>query len=181
MTILNYTLDNGLLFWGAFAGIGGAMTWSFLRQVFIYPTSNTTTIETPTTDTGIETLRALSSNAPTPTAHYFPRDILGSVQSQLDSGQIMTSHLDKGVQTLVNNLEKGIQTIQRPDLIIDINSISQNLIDLNTSPITEAIVKSDAWLYPDHLNYLVWLANNPMTNTIADIIARPELYNNSLF
>jgi hypothetical protein len=56
----------------------------------------------------------------------------------------MTSHLDKGVQTLVNNLEKGIQTIQRPDLIIDINSISQNLIDLNTSPITEAIVKSDA-------------------------------------
>jgi len=115
MTLFNYALDNGLLFYTGFAGMGIAITWSFVRQVFFNPISDQITVETPSTDTGVDTLRALSSSTvqPSPTIHQFSLDQLRFIENHKDVG-VQANILPDGtsIETTLQVLSENINNLQ---------------------------------------------------------------------
>lgn len=174
MTLLNYIIDNGFFFYAGFSTVGIALTWSLVRQVYINPNSNLATLETPTTDTGVDTLRALSSSTlqPTPTIQQFSFDQLEYVESHMDIG-VQANLFEEG-----RSLESALQVMTQ-----DLNNL-QSKIDYLTQALTQNISNLHSILpqinavqaYPDHPNYLIYLLKNPTTNTVMDIVA-----NNSIF
>jgi len=136
------------------------------------------TIETPTTDTGVDTLRALSSSSvqPSPTFHNFTIDQLRYIESHVDV-RVQTDILSDG-RSIETALEIMTQNINNLQLRIDYltSTISQNVN--NMSNLQSIIPKiSAAQAFSDHPSYLIYMAQNPMTNTILDIVANPYIFN----
>lgn len=103
-----------------------------------------TVIETPTMDSGIDTIRELSKLEVSPTLHHLTARNIRHLQNILDSKVDVGTqtvetydyiHNDVGIQTsevLLNKLEQGIQTIDGSNL----NIPSVDLINLSDSPIS---------------------------------------------
>lgn len=177
MTLLNYALDNGLLFYGAFASLGIAVTWSFVRQVFINPTSDATYIETPTTDTGVDTLRALSSNLPSPTVHLntqvepvayqFSPDTLRSFQSITEqlSGLNSSSTLNLNSSSrILETWESGTHTIFFPEHNVKMVERTTNIMDLVNAENLDQL-NNTAWVSAQNTAELVDLTSQILQST----------------
>jgi hypothetical protein len=121
MTLLNY-LNSDILFYGLYASTACFLGLSFYNAWY-YPFDNTqVTVETPTTDSGLETITALSSSTiqPSPTLHYFTPDQLRSIVDLTDEGSIIErTFVDKAIQT--GNSFEGI------NLNLDLSPITLNL------------------------------------------------------
>lgn len=118
------------------------------------------TLETPTTDTGVDTIRALSSNIPSPTIQ---------THSESTIHQLITTNLPSdGI-----NLEQSLGIMSRD--IIDLQSRIETLTQIVYSNIetTKLFLKIIPKVipYPDHPSYLVYMAQNPLTDTVRDIVA----------
>lgn len=140
MTLFNYTLDPNILSYGLLGGLTLFIGGSIIKNIWFTDSNVDTIIETPTTDTGVDTIRALSAdiNNPSPTLHYFTPEQLSTIQSSTDLNEWITNNnlVDVGVQTedqinlidlldspinadtLISKLEKGTQTIQQVDMSI---------------------------------------------------------------
>jgi hypothetical protein len=96
-------------------------------------------VETPTTDTGLDTIRALSSSTiqPSPTLHQF----------SLENLRYIESHMDKGVQATQSLTSTGVQI--NPTLTIDTGNIKSPLLqDVNIRDLNiETLNKSTQTLF----------------------------------
>jgi hypothetical protein len=146
----------------------------FVRQVYINPISNQVTIETPTTDTGVDTLRALSSSTvqPSPTTYQFSLDQLRFIENHRDVG-VQANILEDG-----RSIESAIQVMTQDlnNLQLKIDYLTQAMTS-NMNGLLNVIPKINAaQAYPDHPSYLLHMLQNPLTNTVADIVANSNLF-----
>jgi hypothetical protein len=107
--------------------------------------------------------------------------------------------VDTGIQTVTvdqhsfNSTDIGVQANILPDgtsIETTLQVMSQNInnLQLKLDYLTQAYTMkmnslhiiipeiSAAQAYPDHPSYLIYLAQNPMTNTIMDIIANNYIF-----
>lgn len=194
--MLNYALDNGLLFWGLGACILGTMTWSFVREVFFNSNSDNSTIVSPTTDSGVSTIMDVGrgTNIPSPILHdllpYQSRETnetINSIDITTVSNTSSTLYSDVGTQTgpelwlRTDNLNVNL------DSLLSLNNNASMQTGTLNSSILETISEysyfgnkySQPWLYPDHSmsltyqiidNSLSSIVSNPTWLTHADLI-----------
>ena len=155
MLFNNFTLDINYISYGVFGISTCFIVGSIIKNIWFYPSDTQLTLETPTTDTGMDTIRALTSSTAQPSP----------------STQTIELGLDIGVQTspVKQYSDVGLQTEVIPENLIDTTSI--DLLNLESLSITEK-VNNLAWLYPDHPNYITWMSNYS-TNAIT---TNPQLF-----
>lgn len=101
-------IDNGLLFWGVAATNIRLGTWFLIRSAFYSNFNVETTLETPTPESVVDTIRALSVNVNnlSPTLHHITPDQLRSIQTLMDERVThVRSFLERGVQTYNNKID----------------------------------------------------------------------------
>lgn len=142
MTILtNFTFDINLVSCGILGGSTIFIVGSIIKNIwFTEDSSSINTIEpgleTPTTDTGIDTIRALSTNNPSPTIFRFQPDQLREIQSitdqltHIDSSSTVNLHTSSRIIESWNN---GVHTIVYPNSNVRVIENNINLIDLYNS------------------------------------------------
>lgn len=115
MNIINYTLDNGLLFWGYGTCILGIMTWSLFSSFNIpVQTFSKGTMTSP-----------ISEGTITPRTFNLTREQLTEIQTHLDQAvqyspkldDVFTPISEKGIQAVVEKVDSIIQT--KPELNIE--------------------------------------------------------------
>jgi hypothetical protein len=159
--------NSDLLFFGLYASTTCFLGLSFYNAWY-YPFGNTqTTIETPTSDSGVETIRALSSSTfhPSPTLNYYTPDQLISRLDWTREGSIVErTFVEKAIQT--DNFKfEGI------NLNLDLSPISLDLSQ-KVSPLQTFINNQQTCFCWDHpMSFSQWW----LDNSISSIIANPEL------
>ena len=155
--ILNYILDNNILFYSAFAGVSGLITWNFVRGVLLNSQTNVTdlNLDISSTDSGVDTIKALSNDSllTTPTS-IFERtyseigvqasEVLNINTQNLNEFAVLSAEIsNKSTQTLINKLDQGIQTMDILETKVPVDLI--NLFDspIKTFAYTEAFNKSE--------------------------------------
>lgn len=132
-TILNFTLDSGILLWGGFVAVSGAITWSVIRQVYLSPSNQT--LDSPSTDSGVDTVinrsyetsptiiksrerlveainRELESNYGSSSSTLTPRSYnlnhgdLSTIQSNIESAHRLVSSDQEIITNLSTRIEK---------------------------------------------------------------------------
>jgi hypothetical protein len=150
MILFNYLFDNtDVLFYTFFVG---TMTGAFIKATFFSTIEiPITTIETPTTDSGISTIRALDNITTSPTLHHLTRDNLRNLDNILDTTRDVSTqtgslydynYSDIGIQTTQSLVDQGIQA--NPVLTINTQNVS--------SPILQSIDIRDAFTSVDLLD-----------------------------
>jgi hypothetical protein len=147
MTIFNNIFSNSdIMFYSVFAGTACLLTGSLIKSIF-YPTNIQTIIETPTSDSGINTIGALTNEnlLPSPTLHHLTQGNIRHLQNVLELKRDIStqtnfstevSYADAGVQasqTLFTKLEQGIQTIDGSNLgvpSVDLINFIEESIDI---------------------------------------------------
>jgi hypothetical protein len=172
MILLDYLFNNTDVFFFTF--FVGTMTGAFIKATF-FPTIEIpiTTFETPTTDSGVNTINALESTIASPTLHHLTRgnlrelhDILNPTRNiSTQTGSLYDfNHSEVGIQTLINKVDQGIQA--NPVLTINTQNVS--------SPILQSIDVRDVITSVEFLDKSTQTITNPMLgkdwNTIIDYI-----------
>lgn len=172
MTLFNYISDPNILSYGLFGGLTCYIVGSIIKNIWFADSFASTTLETPTTESGMDTIRAFSNLNPSPTLHYFNPDQLRSMIDLTTEGSpVETSWADKGVQTINENFEGITLNLNHSPISLDTTSI--DFLNLESPSITGK-VDNLAWLYPDHPNSLAWMVNN----SVESIIANSQLFDN---
>lgn len=169
MNLSNY-LDPNTLSIGFLGGLTCFIAGSIIKNIWFTDspvnTNIETNIETPTTDTGVDTIRALSNNIPSPTIHIhhpnpdlaeFSAEELRTLQTISDqlAGLNSSSSFHFNIQLPpVTNLNLNIKVVEKTVNVVDLynagkldelNNIvwasAQNSVDLvaNTSQFIEFI------------------------------------------
>ena len=145
--LFNYIFENSkdIMFYSLFVGTSCIITGSFIKSIFFSDSENIL-LETPTSDIGVDTIKALTSPSlqPTPTLHNLTTENLSALDrifnrgkdagTQTESFNVINSS-DVGTQTVELGLDKGIQTVSKPILNIDISPVefSPDVIKKNGS------------------------------------------------
>ena len=164
MTLFNYSLDPNILLFGSITGLAIFMVGSTIKNIWFKDSSDNLIIGSPTTDSGVDTIRALSAdvNNPSPTLHYFTPEQLSTIQSSTD--------LNEGI--INNNLvDKGVQTINDHGLNIIMDQV--DLINLSDSP----ILKVDQAIQTDIADLVI---NNNISPFIYDHPANSFWFTNDV-
>lgn len=136
--LFNYILDNDILFYGLYAGTACFLGLSFVNAWFNPFSENQTEIKSSTSDSGADTIRALTSSTvePSPTLHYFTPDQLRSMMDLTTEGSIVeTSWADKAVQTDNFNFQGITLNLNHSPISLDMDSLnlsSKLRIDLSS-------------------------------------------------
>lgn len=192
MTIFNHIYDHtDIMFYSSFIGMTCLLTGSFIKS-YLFKTNIQTIIETPTLDSGINTIRELSNLEVSPTLHHLTAGNLRYLQNILDSKTdigIQTvetydhMHNDVGIQTseVLTKLEQGIQTMKES------NVTTGDLINLLESPISPSrlnkfnleldlsLVNNPLEINPNELAQMELLTNGVDLSIIEAYIPVPEL------
>lgn len=141
-------LDPNILSYGLLAGLTVYITGSIIKNIWFTDYFVNTTLETPTSDSGASTIRALTSDSlqPSPTLHHLSTRNLREIQDILDSTR------EIGIQTVypydINHSEVGIQA--NPILSINTQNINSPIlqsIDVRDINSIEYSVKSTQTLF----------------------------------
>jgi hypothetical protein len=114
-------------------GVTGFIVGSIIKNIWFTDSPVYNYIETPTTDTGVDTFRALSSNIPSPTVHLFTGDELRTIQSVADDLAHFNSSSTINLQTsskILETWEDGKHTIFYPNYNVTITETVTNATDL---------------------------------------------------
>ena len=139
--ILNVNLDLSTLSFGVAGGLTCFIIGLTIKNIWFTNKSinSPTIIETPTTDTGIDTIRALESNIPSPTTigepnvYQFTADQLRSMQSMGDQLANLNSSSTLNIHSssrILESWDSGTHTILYPDLNVQMVENTTNLMDL---------------------------------------------------
>lgn len=128
MILFNHIFEvQDIMFYSVFIGSACFISGSFIKNIF-FSNKVETVIETPTTDSGVDTIRAITSDnlVPSPTLHHLTQGNLRHLQNILDTKRDFgiqtesnltdavtqtTSNLtDVATQTISNNVNVGIQS-----------------------------------------------------------------------
>jgi hypothetical protein len=134
MILLDYLFDNtDVLFYTFFVGV---TTGAFIKATFFPIIENPiTTIETPTTDSGINTINALESITTSPTLHHLTRDNLRELHNILDPTRNVSTqtgslydfnHSEVGIQIAQSLVDQGVQA--NPVLTINTQNLSSSIL-----------------------------------------------------
>jgi len=163
----NLNLDFNSLSIGLLGGITCFIGGSIIKNIWFTDLSVNTTLETPTTESGVDTIRALSSNIPSPTVYFntqgepqvyhLTRDNLRSIQSVADQLANLNSSSTLNLHSssrILESWDSGTHTVLYPEFNVEIIERTVNATDL-----------LDAGKF-DQLSNIVW-AN---TQNSADIL-----------
>jgi len=156
MTLINYALDNGFIFWAGFAGMGGFISYKFvttyLNSFYLdkgvqteawedysdrpsqIGSGSTTSIETVTPI--LENISPVfSANSTSEIGTQTITDSISTVTTVLPIPPVNIETVPNADITLVTKslVDQGVQTINNPESIISMTEI--DLIDLLNSPI----------------------------------------------
>lgn len=139
----NLNLDFNTLSVGFLGGLTCFITGSIIKNIWFTDSTVDTGLETPTTDSGVDTIRALSSNIPSPTinfhaqgdpsVYHFTHENLRSIQSaadqlaNLNSSSTLNSH---STSRILETWEGGTHRIFYPDLNVEVVQRTENITDL---------------------------------------------------
>lgn len=173
-TLLNYALDNGVFLWGGFVALSGAIIWSSVRQVYLSSLNEMNDVAS-----GSPGLETITQGTLTPRTFNFSQEQLSSIQNYRDQGVQATDILSR-----LNPENNAANFVEIRDYMSSTSEILHRLLErqetmaTNMANLPSYLPKFEvAQILPNHPSYLVYMAQNPMTNTVMDIIANPNLFN----
>lgn len=155
----NFNLDFNTLSIGVIGGLTCFIGGIIVKNIWFTNSSVNTTVETPTIDSGMDTIRALSANInnPSPTLHHLTQDQLKSIQTVFEGKvPIIRTFSEKGIQTIDSSIDN-----------IPVFGVDQSILQ------NSKCLHQFCWDHPMTINnYNFWLEG-----TMSSIVTNPDLFN----